>query len=289
MQTFKRVGLISLLGLLSFCCVGCGKVATTKDLLKYAKQTYGACKLVSKSESEESNTIVVHDKLQDFDYEVSSRIVDFAVDGSTFFTYPSTQDTFYSSLSTKIVQEQQDTISEYCDKYMAEYKEGYPEMKSLGCFNVYSKGEGEVIALDVATILQTYNKKNRLDGWTISVYNIADTTEKFGAVTLPDIKWVSYDEEVINFYVDAIHRQIGEDAEYIRADQGFFEETDADIHKVAAFMGTDYPTENKSVVMFYWFRKDNQMYYLCDFQYKFNDEDANQTVWYTNYPGGMHY
>ncbi len=75
---------------LSFICVmlhsltSCGKVKSASELKEYAEKTYGACEIVSQSETDDRTKLILHDELQDFDYSIESVMGSVNVDGASF-------------------------------------------------------------------------------------------------------------------------------------------------------------------------------------------------------------
>ena len=60
---------------------GCGHVKSTKQLVKMAKRAHGACEVVSKEESEKCTSVRLRDKLQGFEYTISSSMQDISRPG----------------------------------------------------------------------------------------------------------------------------------------------------------------------------------------------------------------
>ena len=148
--------------------------------------------------------------------------------------------------------------------------------------------DARTAALACAEMVQAYNLQGRLDGRAIVCYEAADDGneyyhhDRFGSVVLPDIEWISTEQETINYYTEMAQMQTDKNAQYIRQRAGTFADTGADLDRVVYVLGTDYPTEDTSPVMFYYFRaSDGTEYYLCDFNYY--EEDYYKYAWYTNY------
>ncbi len=72
--------LLVLVILFSMTLTACGKVQDPKSLYQEAKRTYGDCTIVSESRTDEQSVVVLHDKLQDFDYEMSSTMEKIMID-----------------------------------------------------------------------------------------------------------------------------------------------------------------------------------------------------------------
>ena len=87
---------------------GCGHVKSADKLVKSAKRTHGDCEVISKSESDEESKVVLKDKLQGFEYTITSSMHDINIDGSSFGSVPGTTDTFSLSLQAFVFDEAYD-------------------------------------------------------------------------------------------------------------------------------------------------------------------------------------
>ncbi|MGN0689280.1 MAG: hypothetical protein ACI4KH_02540, partial [Oscillospiraceae bacterium] len=67
-HSFCKAVILSLVVTTALVLSGCGKVRSVKSLYSEAKRNHGDCTIVSKSETDEKTLVVLHDKLQDFDY-----------------------------------------------------------------------------------------------------------------------------------------------------------------------------------------------------------------------------
>ncbi len=278
--------LVSFLFIISI--TACGHPRSAKSLYKEAKHKYGKCTIVSRNETDEGSVVTLHDKLQDFDYTVSSKMNDINIDGASFGSVPGTSDTFMKSLMEKVVSNVKDDLDTACSKPGVSY-EPYPDSTDDLILVIYATDEksGQDAAIKAATAIQTQNLKNRLDG--IDIYVVDDSSEEWyncehlGSVRLPDIKWRTKEDELADYYTDMAHAQTDPEAVFVRSRKGTFSETGADLNKVVNVLGTDYPTEMSSPVTFYYFRDSKgREYYLCDFNYY---DKNNNMAWFTNYAG----
>ena len=96
---------------------GCGHVKDAGQLYKYAKKTYGKCQVVSKVEEENMTKLVLKDRLQGFNYTVTSSMSDISIDGSSFGSLPSTSDTFNKSLTEYVRTECSLKLNDIKSKY----------------------------------------------------------------------------------------------------------------------------------------------------------------------------
>lgn len=282
-HSFCKAIILSLIVITAVVLSGCGKVRSVNSLYSQAKREHGACTIVSKSETDEKTLVVLHDKLQDFDYEVSSYMNDIVIDGASFGSLPSDSDTFDDALRKKVLENTKAELDEICEKDNVYYEFGErfivfaPDAKTA-----------EKVSLECAKVIQEHNLQSRLDGLT--VYAGGNENEKywdnehFGSVVLPDIKWLTPEDELVMYYTEMARMQTDENAVFIRTERGTFADTGAKLDRVVYVLGTNYPQSMSDEVTFYYFKSSSgKEYYLCDFNYY--DEEYYQMAWYTNYSG----
>ena len=282
-HSFCKAIILSLIVITAVVLSGCGKVRSVNSLYSQAKREHGACTIVSKSETDEKTLVVLHDKLQDFDYEVSSYMNDIVIDGASFGSLPSDSDTFDDALRKKVLENKKTELDEICAKY-----DSYYELD--GSFYIFAPDAktAEKVSLECARVIQEENLQSRLDGMMIytggNEYEKHWDNEHFGSVVLPDMKWCTPEDELIDYYTEMAHIQTDENAVFIRTERGTFADTGAKLDRVVSVLGTDYPQSMNDEVTFYYFRSSSgKEYYLCDFNYY--DEEYYQMAWYTNYSG----
>lgn len=263
---------------------GCGKIKSGKSLYKWAKDEYGDCTIVSVTETDDETVVVLHDTLQDFDYEVISSMNEIVIDGSSFGSLPGTQDTFEKALKEKVISNVKNELDTVCNKEGMRYE--YAEGESIISIFARTEKDGREAGLKCAEILQKQNINNRLDNLCINVvsnqYDKYYANEHFGSVKLPNISWRTSEDELVEYYTEMAQMQTDEKAVFLRSELKTFADTGADLERVVNVLGEDYPTESTSPVKFYYFRSsDGKEYYLCDFNYY--DEDYANYAWYTNY------
>lgn len=281
--SFCKVILVSVILITALVLSGCGKVRSVNSLYSQAKREHGACTIVSKSETDEKTLVVLHDKLQDFDYEVSSYMVDISIDGASFGSLPSDGDTFGIALRKKVLENTKAELDEICAKYNSYY-----ELDENFYIYAPDKKVAEKVSLECAKVIQEENLQSRLDGMMVytggNEYEEHWNNEHYGSIVLPDIKWRTPEDELIDYYTEMAHMQTDENAVFIRTEKGTFADTGAKLDRVVSVLGTDYPQSMSDEVVFYYFRSSSgKEYYLCDFNYY--DEEYYQMAWYTNYSG----
>ena len=277
---FRKIAILAAAAMLTAC-----SPASCDTLYRKASHMHGKCTIVSKSESDSANTVIVHDELQDFNYKVSSSMQDIMIDGSNFGSLASSGDTFEQELKNKVFTETRDALDEACSADNIRYEPIGYESEMILVVYAADESSGKTAALKCAAALQEQNMKNRLDGNVIRVCESTDEDwphcESFGSIKLPDIKWRTPDDELADYYTEMARQQTDPNAVFIRAEKGKFSDTGADLDKVVHALGSDYPIAQDSPVTFYYFTcPDGGEYYLCDFNYY---NDTGSFAWYTNY------
>ena len=137
MEKISRKSVITLpvLCVMIFTLTSCGKVKSASELKKYAEETYGACEVVSQSETDEQTKLILHDELQDFDYGIESVMTSVNVDGGIWGQYADIHSGFDGSLKDKVIQNETDELNDICSSNNArwEKKEWWPGLISLCC------------------------------------------------------------------------------------------------------------------------------------------------------------
>lgn len=265
---------------------GCGKVRSPKSLARQAKSTYGPCTVVSTTKTDKMTKVVLRDKLQDFEYSIWSEMSEIWIDGTSFGSLPGTHDDFKSSLQQKVLQDLAAEIDQACKDAGVDYEAGDVTYNIL-IIRTDDAAAAEKAACKCAELIQTENKKNRLDGLTITAYG-KDAEEWFhsnyhyGSVRLPATSWRTVADEQVDYYTEMAQLQTDPKAVYVRSQAGTFRDTGADLDKVVHVLGSTYPEKSDDPVMFYYFQSSKgKEYYLCDFNYY--EEGSSGFAWYTNY------
>lgn len=261
---------------------GCGKVESAKSLYSKAKREHGSCTIVSKIEEEEKTIVVLHDELQDFDYEVGSVMRSLSIDGASFGKYPDSYDHFMYSLIHKVFDDKKARFDEICGEKDAHY-----ELDGDMYIFAPDAETAERLSLECAKIIGEENLEARLDGFTVSAcgneFEERWDNEHYGSVVLPDIKWLTPEDELIIYYTEMARMQTDSEAVFLRMEKGTFRDTGADLDRVVSVLGMDYPEAMDDEVTFYYFRSSKgKEYFLCDFNY-YIDENYHDMRWYTNY------
>lgn len=279
MKKYNLCKVIILFLIIMATLTGCGRPRSVNSLYTEAKRNHGDCTIVSNNKTDKKTTVVLHDKLQNFNYEVSSYMMDITIDGASFGSMPTDSDTFEDELRKKVLENTKAEFDEICENNNVHYEFG----ERLIVFAPDAK-TAENASLEFSKIIQKHNLQSRLDGLTVYAGGNEKywDNEHFGSVVLPNIKWRNPEDELIEYYTEMAHMQTDENAVYIRTEKGTFQDTGAELEKVGRVLGTSYPENMNDEVTFYYFKSSSgKEYYICNFNYY--DEDYYQMKWYTNY------
>ena len=287
---------------------GCGHVKDAGQLYKYAKKTYGKCQVVSKVEEENMTKLVLKDRLQGFNYTVTSSMSDISIDGSSFGSLPSTSDTFNKSLTEYVRTECSLKLNEIKSKYGIDIEA--PDFVSETIVTLLipasvSKTDAIKAATEIAEEFQKYNLKNRLDGCLITIEHDDDWTKAYleehkrsgdyesdyffssaessdishiGSIKLPDTSFRDSVKETEDFFLDQA-KMLDEDAVFLRSEKHPLSDTGltTDTINNSYASGAQHIKSDSDLITFYYFKAGRQEFYICDVQ------EAGDYRWYTNY------
>ena len=280
MKNKKRLIQMLLLFVMLLFISGCREIKSGKSLYNLAKDEHGDCTIVSMTETDDKTVVVLHDTIQDFDYEMISSMSEILIDGSNFGSLPNVSDTFEKELREKVISNAKDELDAICNKEGTGYE--YADGETIISIFARTEKEGREMGLECARILQKQNINNRLDHLCIDVAGNRDDKEHFGSVKLPNISWRTSEDELVEYYTEMAKMQTDENAVFLHSEVKTFADTGADLQRVVKVLGTDYPAEKTAPVTFYYFSSsDGREYYLCDFNYY--DEEYSKYGWYTNF------
>ena len=155
------IGILSL-AILSLCSC---KAKTARQLKSYARAEYGHAKVISKYTSDNHSYVVLKDKEQGFTYTVSSGLRGIYIDGSSFGGSEYTYDDFNERLLEYCYGFVQREVNDLCSQYGASYD-------PVDCsVTVKNPDEAADVSEGCAKALVKYDKKNRLNGKIIIVYD----------------------------------------------------------------------------------------------------------------------
>lgn len=268
----KKLRIILLLCLIMLGLTACGRPASANKLVRMAKKEHGSAKVVSKVKNTygKGYTVTLYDKLQDFDYTVSSYMAYTDICGFTY-SHPETTDDFRCCLVNKVAADEQAEIENIKLKYDANvYFETSPSV--YVCAKDYDSAKQA--AREVAELFQRNNKNYRLDflnvhalttgsgSYDISQY-VLDSEAVIGYMPIPEMIWVGKDQTIVDIYVNHA-KDFDPDAVYLRRETVRFGDTRFTLSQVTEASGA--PTSDDSPVTLYYFRaSDGGEFFLADF------------------------
>ncbi len=170
---------------LSLLCLSACNVRSTRQLKKEAKSTYGPATVVSESKGKDKNTVVLRDKLQGFEYSISSSLGDVSADGASFGAWENTSCDFEVRLHEYAIENVRNDIDLLCTKHLASWRTPeYYTKDVLLKLSVADASDAKALGEEVAKLLQTQNMNNRMDGVVLYVQDMAGNT--LGQVSLPN-------------------------------------------------------------------------------------------------------
>ena len=291
-NTLKRIIIPVLACFFLMLVSGCSP-KNAKSLVKMAKRQHGYCTVVSKTETDDGAKVVLHDKLQDFDYTVSSYMSSIDIDGSHFGSVPDTGDDFERKLAEKVLSNVQSDLETIYNETGTEQWDGESNT-DMPVILASDEQSAKEATERVAEALQEQNLNNRMDGWQIMAYKIDNDKismgysywhlDRYGSVTLPSTTFRNPEEEKIDTYTKAA-QQLDKNAVFLRKEKKTFAYTGLDLDKVVNNINDDpVPESDSSPVTLYFFRaSDGLEFWVADFFYIYDD---NKYGWQraTNYP-----
>ena len=284
---------------------GCGHVKSTKQLVKMAKRAHGACEVVSKEESEECTSVRLRDKLQGFEYTISSSMQDIVIDGSSFGALPQTYDSFELSLQQFVKERTAPKLDEICKKYGATYDNMFVDEVIL-CFTLdHDMPDSNAIHIveEAAQAFQEYNAKHRMDGMEVYVEHDEEWLKKqlethdeinglkhdymysgagsavarhMGSAVLPDCVFRDLEAEHDAYFLK-MALMTDRRSKFLRKEKKTLDEMGLIPEDVNAEYGKEDPQDGSYVVTVYYFTTTQQEYYILDVL------NADSSGWYTNY------
>lgn len=188
-----KIALFIVIMLVTLC--GCGELSTKQDLLDYSEENYGKCKLISSSESEEENTVIVEDNEYKFEYETSSYMNKINIDGSYFGSLPSTKSTFTAEYLSCFEDKYSDKIEKIENKYECNIeinKNFNPKIESNIIMYVYNnKDKYDNVIKELCKYIKDFDTRKYIENGVIYIKK----NDKFvGQYLLKDKKYQSKSE-----------------------------------------------------------------------------------------------
>ena len=296
-----------------FSMTGC-KPRSARSLVRQAEREHGPCEVVREDTDDDGTVVVLRDELQGFEYQVSSRVSELNIDGSSFGSFASSADTFDWSLHNFVLDDAEVKIGSVCEEYGLSLSDSN-NLSDCFWYQVDpSVSEDQAIEgiEKIAEIMQSYNLESRMDGWTIYLehddewlsayydelmsvrghdyysdpeyaYILSSAggseLQHIGSVRLPDTAFRDEAQEDEDYYLEMAQMK-NEDAVFLRSEEVPFSDTGARLRDVVESYDQPYPQSNTDTVMVYYFEADGQEFFICNFQVY---NDAAYSEWYSNY------
>jgi len=289
----------------AFIMTGCGHVKSTKQLVKMAKRAHGACEVVSKEEGEECTSVRLRDKLQGFEYTISSSMQDIVIDGSSFGALPQTYDSFELSLQQFVKERTAPKLDEICKKYGATYDNMFVDEVILRFTLDHDMPDSNAVHIveEAALAFQEYNAEHRMDGMEVYVEHDEEWLKKqlethdeinglkhdymysgagnavarhMGSAVLPDCVFRDLEAEHDAYYME-MALMTDRRSKFLRKEKKTLDELGLIPEDVNAEYGKEDPRDGSYVVTVYHFTTGVQEYYILDVL------NADSSGWYTNY------
>jgi len=289
----------------AFIMTGCGHVKSTKQLVKMAKRAHGACEVVSKEEGEECTSVRLRDKLQGFEYTISSSMQDIVIDGSSFGALPQTYDSFELSLQQFVKERTAPKLDEICKKYGATYDNMFVDEVILRFTLDHDMPDSNAVHIveEAALAFQEYNAEHRMDGMEVYVEHDEEWLKKqlethdeinglkhdymysgagnavarhMGSAVLPDCVFRDLEAEHDAYYME-MALMTDRRSKFLRKEKKTLDELGLIPEDVNAEYGKEEPRDGSYVVTVYHFTTGVQEYYILDVL------NADSSGWYTNY------
>ena len=259
----KKVLLLGVLVLSVLCIAGC-KAKNSKQLKRQARMTYGAAKVISETNGSDSSTVVMQDKLQGFEYTITSYTSPFVIDGTNFGDVAGTHSDFDTRLMHHCVGQVQSQIDSLCQQYNGSWEcNSYFRRDLIGFVKVDDPNNAKVLSEGIAKALQTQNKKNRLDNVEISVEDNNDNY--LGRVLFPGCTFESEAEKMLAA-VTEYAKKLDPNAVYERTETKTLRQMGIPVETVIYTDGFNFPKEDDSQVHLYYFKgTGGKSFYVSDF------------------------
>ena len=265
----KKMKLLMIVALCATTLCGC-EPATEKEVLRYAKNEFGKCKLVETNiVSEDEIDYILQDKQYGFTYHVTSEVDDINIDGSKFGESESKSDDFSASYYAYITNNIKETLHGYAkqnnitiltsESKFDYYYDGY-KLANVICQADMSKEALQSICENIYDLYKEYDSRRFFEPVMIDV---SDTKGNDMGVFRSNIGAYMTNEEDETYYYYDLATQKDPYVKYLRQDKKSFRETDISYTSVMHVLGQPEITED-SIVTYYYFESDGKEWYMVD-------------------------
>lgn len=266
--------------LFAVCLCACSP-ATKEEVERYAKNTFGKAEYV-RTEEIDDDTIRYYftDKEYGFEYYVTSEVNDILIDGAKFGESESKSSNFDSVYYEYVLAQLQEDLAALEEDYGVRILSGADEWgKVYRLAKVYCAAGEEALAPEVTeAVKELFVAYDTRDYWSEKSIGAYDAQEVYlGNYSFKYDRFLTpEDEEDVLFYERI--EMLNDEAEFVRKEQKAFKDTGISLRDVAQTLGSEPITED-SMVTYYYFTVDGDMYYMVDVLV----QSEGGIVWYTNY------
>jgi len=276
----KRMTRGVLIILFAVCLCACSP-ASKKEVERYVKNEFGEAEYVRTEEiDEETIRYYFEDEEYGFEYYVTSEVNDILIDGAKFGESESKSSNFEKVYYSYVLEQVQKDLAALEEDYGVRILRGAEELGQLyRLAEVYCVAGEEAVAPEVTKAVKElfaaydtrgYWSKRSIEAYDAQEVSLGSYSFQYDRFLTPE------DEEDVLFYERI--EMLNDEAEFVRKEQKTFKDTGISLQEVADVLGEDPVTED-SMVTYYYFTVDGDMYYMVDVLV----QSEGGIVWYTNY------
>lgn len=266
-----------LLGVLMVCLCACSP-ASKEEVERYVKNEFGKAEYV-RTEEIDDKTIRYYfqDDEYDFEYYVTSEVNDILIDGAKFGESESKGSNFDKVYYGYILEQVQEELAALEEDYGVRILTDFDEVYRLA--EVYFEAGEEALAPEVTKavkeVFAAYDTRNYWAERHIYAYDAGEI--RLGTYSFKYDRFLTpEDEEDVLFYERI--EMLNDEAEFVRKEQKVFKDTNISLQDVVDVLGSEPVTED-SVVTYYYFTVEGEIYYMVDVLV----DSEGGIAWYTNY------
>lgn len=266
-----------LLVFLAFGLCACSP-ASKEEVERYVKKEFGKAEYV-RTEEIDDKTIRYYfqDDQYDFEYYVTSEVNDILIDGAKFGESESKGSNFEKVYYEHALEQVQEELAALEEDYEVRILTDFDEVYRLA--EVYFEAGEEALAPEVTKavkeVFAAYDTRNYWSERHIYAYDAGEI--RLGTYSFKYDRFLTpEDEEDVLFYERI--EMLNDEAEFVRKEQKVFKDTNISLQDVVDVLGNEPVTED-SVVTYYYFTVEGEIYYMVDVLV----DSEGGIAWYTNY------
>lgn len=276
----KRMTRSVLIILFAVCSCACSP-ASKEEVERYVKNTFGEAEYVRTEEmDEETIRYYFEDEEYGFEYYVTSEVNDILIDGAKFGESESKSSNFDSVYYEYVLEQVQEDLAALEEDYGVRILSGAGEWGKVNRLaKVYCVAGEEALAPEVTeAVKELFVAYDTRDYWSEKSISAYDAQEVYlGNYSFKYDRFLTPEAEEDVLFYERIE-MLNDEAEFVRKEQKAFKDTGISLRDVAQTLGSEPITED-SMVTYYYFTVDGDMYYMVDVLV----QSEGGIVWYTNY------